>query len=212
VEASGFVAIPIKWRKTGIFLGGANLQLADLAQAQLHSPTPRQSGPNQIYFGFIPRKNDHSPCPLTSSSRCAIPLSPLPSHFPSLTPTLTHHREQAREMDRSPSPMAVTTNADPRHEPAPDDEDDDDSLSDTSSTLTEIASQEFPNFFLERDNRLFPSYHLFPSHGGPSYPFPVDGPELNVRVCRLSPGPHLPANSSPPLDPRTHPPLWIILP
>ena len=31
-------------------------QLADRAQAQLHSPTLRQPGSNQMYFDFIPRK------------------------------------------------------------------------------------------------------------------------------------------------------------
>ena len=71
--------------------------------------------------------------------------------------------------------MAVMTNADARHGPALDD---DDWLSDTSSILTEIGSQDFPKYFLEHDNRLFPS------HGEPypSYPFPVDGHEQNVRA------------------------------
>ena len=76
--------------------------------------------------------------------------------------------------------MAVI-NANARHEPALDD--DDDHLSDASSTLTEINSQEFPDFFIERDDRLFPS------HGDPPYPFPVDGNEQNVRVFCFSPRP-----------------------
>ena len=85
--------------------------------------------------------------------------------------------------------MAVmSTNPNGHHEPvsggmpAPDE---DDHSSDTSS-LIEISSQEFPTYFVERDNRLFPS------HGGPSYPFPVDGHEQNVRFPRLSPIPPFP--------------------
>lgn len=79
--------------------------------------------------------------------------------------------------------MAVITDADARRLPALDD---DDYSSDTSSILTEIGSQDFPEYFFERDNRLFPSKRLFPSHGDPypSYPFPVDGREQNVRVFR----------------------------
>lgn len=79
--------------------------------------------------------------------------------------------------------MAVITDADARRWPVLDD---DDHSSDTSSILTEIGSQDFPNYFFERDNRLFPSQRLFPSHGDlfPSYPFPVDGHEQNVRVFR----------------------------
>lgn len=57
-------------------------------------------------------------------------------------------------------------------------DDDEECFSDTSSSLTEIGSQEFPSFFVERDHRLFPS------HGDSSYPFPVDGHEQNVRVFR----------------------------
>jgi len=86
--------------------------------------------------------------------------------------------------------MALTnTNPDAHHEPvsggmpAPDD---DDRSSDTSSNLTEIGSQEFPGYFVERDHRLFPS------HGGPSYPFPVDGHEQNVCFFRLNPSPPFP--------------------
>lgn len=67
--------------------------------------------------------------------------------------------------------MAVIINANTRNQPLLDD--DEDHLSDTSSTLTEVGSQEFPRFFAERDNRLFPS------HGDPPYPFPVDGDEQN---------------------------------
>ena len=54
-----------------------------------------------------------------------------------------------------------------------------DFLSDTSSILTEIGSQNFPGYFVERGDRLFPS------HGDPdpSYPFPVDVYEQNV--CAL---------------------------
>lgn len=69
--------------------------------------------------------------------------------------------------------MAVKISASARDGPALDD--DEDHLSDTSSILTEIGSQEFPRFFVERDDRLFPS------HGDPPYPFPVDGHEQQVR-------------------------------
>jgi len=72
--------------------------------------------------------------------------------------------------------MAVKIDPSARHEPASDD--DEDNLSDTSSILTEIGSQEFPGFFVERDDRLFPS------HGDPPYPLPVDGHEqhrMNVQ-------------------------------
>ena len=77
--------------------------------------------------------------------------------------------------------MAVITDADARRLPALDD---DDYSSDTSSNLTEIDSQDFPKYFFEHHNRLFPSQRLFPSHGDlyPSYPFPVDGHEQNVCV------------------------------
>ena len=64
--------------------------------------------------------------------------------------------------------------------------DEDDRSSDTSSILTEIGSQEFPTYFVERDHRLFPS------HGGPSYPFPIDGHEQKVCFLRLSPSPPVP--------------------
>ena len=60
-------------------------------------------------------------------------------------------------------------------------DEDEEYLSDTSSNLTEIRSQEFPSFFVEHDHRLFPS------HGDQSYPFPVDGHEQNVRFFRLKP-------------------------
>lgn len=51
---------------------------------------------------------------------------------------------------------------------------DDDDHSDTSSEITEIDSAEFPQFFQERNGRLFHS------HGGSPYPLPVDAPEQNV--------------------------------
>ena len=72
-----------------------------------------------------------------------------------------------------------------------DNDDDEERFSDTSSSLTEIGSQEFPSFFVERDHRLFPS------HGDSSYPFPVDGHEQNVSVFR--------SGSRPPAPP---PPLF----
>lgn len=78
--------------------------------------------------------------------------------------------------------MAVMMNTSARHEPSLDDDDD---RSDTSSILTEIGSEEFPLFFVERDDRLFPS------HGDPPYPFPVDGYEQNVRYFPITPrSPH----------------------
>jgi hypothetical protein len=121
----------------------------------------------------------------------------LPFPLGSLTHVLTQHlsllsstwilttnsRERADKAIRFPFPMAVITDADARRWP---ELDDDDYSSDTSSILTEISSQDFPKYFFERDNRLFPSRRLFPSHGDPypSYPFPVDGHEQNVRVFR----------------------------
>ncbi|KAF9784650.1 S-adenosyl-L-methionine-dependent methyltransferase [Thelephora terrestris] len=63
--------------------------------------------------------------------------------------------------------MAVEVDPNERREATPD-EDEDDRLSDTSSSLIETRSEEYPLYFIERDNRLFPS------HGYPRYPFPVD--------------------------------------
>ena len=59
----------------------------------------------------------------------------------------------------------------------------DDCLLDTSS-LTEITSEEFPSYFIAREDRLFPSYGDLP------YPFPVDGHEQRVRSFRLNPSCH----------------------
>lgn len=103
------------------------------------------------------------------------------SHLSLITPLLTAHLTttcsvQAQKADRFLSPMAVEIDASLRDGPALDD--DEDNLSDASSSLTEIGSQEFPSFFVERDERLFPS------HGDPPYPFPVDGDEQHVRVSR----------------------------
>ena len=77
------------------------------------------------------------------------------------------------------------------HEPVPDgvpvfdddNDDDDDDSSETSSILTEIGSEEFPNYFVECNERLFPSHEDTP------YPFPVDGYEQRVRDFRLCPTP-----------------------
>lgn len=111
-------------------------------------------------------------------------LSPFPIYIPNFVGPNSHLdlERKAERTSRIPHfSMAVITSADARHGPALDD---DDWLSDTSSILTEIGSQDFPKYFLERDNRLFPSRRLFPSHGEPypSYPFPVDGHEQNVRA------------------------------
>lgn len=43
---------------------------------------------------------------------------------------------------------------------------------DASTQLEEIGSEEFPDYFLELDGRLFPS--------ASSYPLPVDTPEQQV--------------------------------
>lgn len=48
---------------------------------------------------------------------------------------------------------------------------------DASNLLEEIGSEDFPTYFLELDERLFPS----PSSSTP-YPFPVDTPEQEVGV------------------------------
>jgi hypothetical protein len=153
-----------------------------------HSVSPTLTTYISILF---PAKNGDPPCPLTSSSTspsCAIRLSPFPHSF--LHRPLTHAAyllissfppailrptaENKHASNRFPCLMTVPkTGTDAM---SAFDEDDDDHSSDTSSNLTEIGSQEFPSFFVERDNRLFPS------HGGPSYPFPVDGHEQNVRL------------------------------
>jgi len=52
-----------------------------------------------------------------------------------------------------------------------DDDDDDDGSSDTSSVLTELEADEFPDHFREHGDRLFHS------HGNLPYPLPVDGRE-----------------------------------
>jgi hypothetical protein len=92
--------------------------------------------------------------------------------------------------------MAVEINVSVSHGPALDDNED--HFSDTSSILTEIGSQEFPGFFVEHDHRLFPS------HGDPPYPFPVDADEQVVRTFR-SPPCNLPfcthSHANPSLDP-----------
>ena len=67
----------------------------------------------------------------------------------------------------------MTRNFNSRVEPDVEHSDDDDAASDASSELTELDREEFPDYFVERDGRLFPS------HGGP-YPLPVDGPEQGV--------------------------------
>jgi hypothetical protein len=54
----------------------------------------------------------------------------------------------------------------------------DDDESDTSSII-EIRQDEFPDYFVERDGRLFPS------HGGP-YLLPVDGHEQRVRFSHIN--------------------------
>ncbi|KAG6331663.1 hypothetical protein ID866_7424 [Astraeus odoratus] len=51
------------------------------------------------------------------------------------------------------------------------DSDSDDDLSDTSSVLTQVGNDEFPEHFAEHDGRLFHS------HGDLPYPLPVDGEE-----------------------------------
>jgi hypothetical protein len=50
----------------------------------------------------------------------------------------------------------------------------DDGLSDASSEVTELGSDDFPASFEERDGRLFHS------HGGLPYPLPVDTSEQEV--------------------------------
>lgn len=62
-----------------------------------------------------------------------------------------------------------------------DDDDDDGCSSDTSSVLTELDADEFPNHFREHGGRLFHS------HGNLPYPLPVDGQEQ--AVCRYPPRP-----------------------
>lgn len=54
------------------------------------------------------------------------------------------------------------------------DDDDDDGSSDTSSILTELGGDEFPDHFREHGGRLFHS------HGNLPYPLPVDGDEQAV--------------------------------
>lgn len=54
------------------------------------------------------------------------------------------------------------------------DDDDDDGSSDTSSILTELEADEFPDHFREHGDRLFHS------HGNLPYPLPVDGDEQAV--------------------------------
>jgi len=73
----------------------------------------------------------------------------------------------------------VNTNPDARHEPGGMLASDEGHRSLDTSSLIEISSQEFPTYFVKRDHRLFPSHGG--RHGGPSYPFPVDGHEQNVR-------------------------------
>ena len=46
---------------------------------------------------------------------------------------------------------------------------------DASTQLEEIDSDDFPNYFLEHDGRLFPSASSLTP-----YPFPVDTPEQEV--------------------------------
>jgi hypothetical protein len=48
-----------------------------------------------------------------------------------------------------------------------------------ASDLTEVARDDFPSYFEERDGRLFHS------HGGSPYPLPVDTPEQNVTCASL---------------------------
>jgi len=194
--ASSFDPIPKMWRKWEYFESARrrfgsgwliSLKLSCILR-QL-----RQSGPNQLYFDFIPAKKMATLLALLHHLRAPSVSLPFPRIFPRRpsihTQFVTYHffpiaihtagcREQASKANRFPSHMAVmNTNPDARHEPvsggmpAPDE---DDRLSDTSS-LTEISSQEFPTYFVEHDDRLFPS------HGGPSYPFPVDGHEQKVR-------------------------------
>lgn len=79
--------------------------------------------------------------------------------------------------------MAVTLSPIVTPDAEPFDDDDDGTASDTSSVLTEIDQNDFANYFVERDGRLFPSSPLM------VYPLPVDGHEqsvggqLIVRAC-----------------------------
>lgn len=102
---------------------------------------------------------------------------------------------QQSTLDRPGSMTTVETNHKTPHMPVSDRvsaSGHDDCSSDTSSNLTEINSEEFPAYFVERDDRLFSS------HGCPSYPFPVDGHEQNVRLFRLSPDCHVRTHTSSP--------------
>lgn len=51
------------------------------------------------------------------------------------------------------------------------------SWSDTSSDMTELHPDEFPDFFAERGGRLFHS------HGRSPYPLPVDADEQHVSIA-----------------------------
>ena len=73
----------------------------------------------------------------------------------------------------SDSPMR----SDDHHHPS---DDDDDSGSDVSDDVVELATDEFPGYFQERDGRLFHS------HGGCPYPLPVDADEQQVRIFQPS--------------------------
>jgi hypothetical protein len=68
-------------------------------------------------------------------------------------------------------PTATDDSDDSDHSPT-----DDDNLSDASSDLTEVQSDEFPLYFVERQGRLYSSN----SHGGHDYPLPIDTPEQTV--------------------------------
>ena len=79
---------------------------------------------------------------------------------------------------------AVTQMVDPDGEPnfrilPDDDEASDGYASDGSSALTEIVTEECPDYFEERDGRLFHS------HGSSPYPLPVDTPEQEVSFFQI---------------------------
>lgn len=67
--------------------------------------------------------------------------------------------------------------------------------SDADADLEEIRNDAFPNYFDERDGRLFHS------HGGCPYPLPVDAEEQLVSVLFVSPLAPERRQAQPPVSP-----------